>query len=91
MKYGERMKDPRYQHAMMLYSTDFWPRWKDKVPSDPHALENLRYALGMLAVAEPESEALLERVLRSYIGAKYHDAMREDMRRLSMAAWKAAA
>lgn len=82
MKYSDRKKDPRWQAAVTLVDTGLLPFWKDKIPNDPHAATNIRYAVCMSCLTPEEADmepathaALLERYIRHYVGEKYAAAL----------------
>jgi len=80
-------KDPRYQEAVKLYDMSGLDEdWG--MPSDPHARENLRHATGYLAAGTDPEDAgdFLELVLARYLGAKYQNAARGEIRRLARSA-----
>lgn len=61
------------------------------MPSDPHAVHNLRSACGILATEhydQKDAEEFFAIVLKQYIGEKYRNAMRKDIERIALAAKK---
>lgn len=88
MNYAERRQDPRWQQATALVTTALLPSWDNRLPRDPHAAENLRYGVCMLATSEDEGQAL-DAAIRQYIGLKYQNTLRADCERIARSAARA--
>jgi hypothetical protein len=81
-------KDPRYIEALRLFDmAGINPDEHWAIPSDPHAMANLRAATAYLASSDdPDAEVFLELVLRQYVGEKYRAQVETDLRRIAKAA-----
>jgi len=85
---GDLRKDPRYIEAQRIFDmAGINPEEHWAIPSDPHAVQNLRAAAAYLAASDdPDAEVFLELVLNQYVGSKYRAQVETDIRLIAKAA-----